>query len=220
VSTIAALHGGAAPNHYALHDAVCARWIDRLIYLPEIETDDLTDIDTVILPARLHRERLHAARPHLLDHLDHGGTIVVFGDQPVYSDHPHGWLPGVHWEHRPTNYWWWLDPDQPPPVVAAEPRHSLFDHIHITDATWHHHGILHPADGAETVISTPASEAILTIDKVTTPGTMIVTTLDPLYHHGSFFMPATTRFLTGFLPWLAGVPANPETRPYGRSATT
>jgi len=37
---------------------------------------------------------------------------------------------------------------------------------------------------------------------VTTGGQMILTTLDPFYHHGSHFMPATTRFLDGFLPWL------------------
>lgn len=67
MNTIAALYGGAAPNHYALHDPLCARWINRLIYLPEIEDEDLTNIHTVILPARLHREKLHAARPHLLD---------------------------------------------------------------------------------------------------------------------------------------------------------
>jgi hypothetical protein len=30
-----------------------------------------------------------------------------------------------------------------------------------------------------------------------------VSTLDPLSHFGSHFMPATERFLDGFLPWLA-----------------
>jgi len=26
--------------------------------------------------------------------------------------------------------------------------------------------------------------------------------LDPFFHHGTYFMPAATRFLDGFLPWL------------------
>ena len=39
------------------------------------------------------------------------------------------------------------------------------------------------------------------LDRVTTPGTLLVTTLDPTYHDGSYFMPATERFLDGFLPW-------------------
>jgi hypothetical protein len=37
----------------------------------------------------------------------------------------------------------------------------------------------------------------------TTPGTLIVATLDPISHYGSYFMPATERFLDGFLPWAA-----------------
>jgi hypothetical protein len=43
---------------------------------------------------------------------------------------------------------------------------------------------------------------ILYVDEVTTKGRMVVTSLDPFYHHGSHFMPATTRFLDGFLPWV------------------
>lgn len=31
-------------------------------------------------------------------------------------------------------------------------------------------------------------------------GRLVVTSLDPFYHHGSHFMPATTRFLDRFLP--------------------
>jgi hypothetical protein len=34
------------------------------------------------------------------------------------------------------------------------------------------------------------------------PGRLIAMTLDPCYHHGSHFMPATTTFLNGFLPAL------------------
>lgn len=30
---------------------------------------------------------------------------------------------------------------------------------------------------------------------------MIVTTLDPFYHTGSYFMPAAQRFLAGLLDW-------------------
>ena len=44
---------------------------------------------------------------------------------------------------------------------------------------------------------------MLYVDEVSTPGTLVVTTLDPMSHFGSYFMPATERFLDGFLPWLA-----------------
>jgi|TARA_R100000908_G_C3643589_1_gene78648 hypothetical protein len=55
--------------------------------------------------------------------------------------------------------------------------------------------------------------SVLYDDTVTTPGRMIVTTLDPMYHHGSHFMPATTRFLDGFLPWLKGMKPSSTRRP-------
>lgn len=33
-------------------------------------------------------------------------------------------------------------------------------------------------------------------------GRLIASTIDPHTHHGRRFMPATTRFLNGFYPWL------------------
>ena len=59
-----------------------------------------------------------------------------------------------------------------------------------------------PPPGARSVIDKLGQGSILYEDCVSTPGRMLVTSLDPCYHHGSYFMPATTRFLRGFLPWL------------------
>jgi hypothetical protein len=72
------------------------------------------------------------------------------------------------------------------------------------DCTWHYHGVLDPPDGAEVLVTLPGGEALLYVDRVSTPGTLVVSTLDPLSHYGGYFMPATERFLDGFLPWLAG----------------
>ena len=54
----------------------------------------------------------------------------------------------------------------------------------------------------EVLVSTDDGGAVLYIDQVSTKGTWINTTLDPDFHYGSYFMPATERFLRGFLPWL------------------
>jgi hypothetical protein len=51
-------------------------------------------------------------------------------------------------------------------------------------------------------VPTDDGAAVFYVDRVSAPGTLIVTTLDPLYHYGAHFMPATERFLDGFLPWL------------------
>jgi len=64
--------------------------------------------------------------------------------------------------------------------------------------------VLHPPEGAEVLVELPTGEALLYVDRVSTPGTLVVATLDPLSHYGSHFMPATERFLDGFLPWAAG----------------
>ncbi|WP_395021680.1 hypothetical protein [Dongia sp.] len=49
---------------------------------------------------------------------------------------------------------------------------------------------------------TESGQPILYIDQVSTAGRIVLTSLDPFYHHGSYFMPAATRFLDGFLPWM------------------
>ena len=100
------------------------------------------------MPERLHAGKLHAARPRLLEALDQGRTVVVFGEQSVYGEHPRGWLPGIDWSHRPTNYWWWLDPEATSGLHAHLPEHDLWRHLALEDATWHHHGILQAARGS------------------------------------------------------------------------
>ena len=128
---------------------------------------------------------------------DNGGIVVVFGPQPWE------WIPNQKWEERETNFWWWLEKDADSGIRLTSPENDLFNYITLADATWHQHGVYWPVEGAEKLISTVDGGAVLYIDKVSSKGTWIVTTLDPDYHFGSYFMPATERFLDGFLPWLA-----------------
>lgn len=114
-------------------------------------------------------------------------------------------LPGVRWEHRPTNFWWWLEPGADLGLHSPTPDHPLFDHLEIRDCTWHYHGVLDPPAGAQVLVALPTGEALLYVDEVSTAGTLVVATLDPLSHYGGHFMPATERFLDGFLPWAAAV---------------
>lgn len=201
---LTAVYGGAAEHHRALNTTKYARWLTKPVYLPELPDTDLSDCNTLLVPDRLHAGQLHTARPALLGHLHRGGTVVLFGPQAVLDEHPDDWLPGVRWEHQPTNFWWWLEDDATPPVTATAPDHPLFAHLSPADATWHHHGVLTPPEHAHTLIAARSGGAVLYTDEHSTQGTLVVTTLDPLYHFGSYFMPATERFLDGFLPWLGG----------------
>ena len=200
---VIAVYGGSAAHHRALHEPKYATWLAGTIYLPDVPDTDLSDHDVVIVPERLHAGKLHAARPRLMEALEAGRTVVVFGEQSVYGEHPREWLPGIDWTPTPTNYWWWLDPHATSGLHAHLPDHDLWRHLTLEDATWHHHGVLRPPAGAELLITHDDGGAVLYVDRVSAPGTLVVATLDPMSHFGSYFMPATERFLDGFLPWLA-----------------
>lgn len=201
---LVAVYGGSSAHHRALHEPKYARWLAGTVYLPELADADLSGYDVVLVPERLHAGLQDASRQRLLDTLARGGTVVLFGDQTVYAQRPRGWLPGVDWQHRPTNYWWWREPGATSGLRAHLPDHPLWRHITLDDATWHQHGVFQPPPGVDVLISTDDGGAVLYVDEVTTPGTLVVTSLDPMSHFGSYFMPATERFLDGFLPWLAG----------------
>lgn len=197
---IAAVYSGSAPHHRALTTPKYARHLDGgLVYLPDLAGTDLTGLDTLVVPERMHRGLLTGAAERVLALLEAGGTVVAFsGGEPIPE-----FLPGVRWEHRPTNFWWWLEPGAGLGLRSPSPRHPFFDHLTVRDCTWHYHGALDPPPGADVLVTLPGGEALLYVDRVSTPGTLVVSTLDPLSHFGGYFMPATERFLDGFLPWLA-----------------
>jgi hypothetical protein len=201
---LAAVYGGSAPHYRALTTDKYARHITGgLRYLPDLAKADLTGLDGLIVPERLHHDLLHAAAGTVRDLLDAGGTVIAFaGGEPVPE-----FLPGITWEHRPTNFWWWLEPGADMGLRTPVPDHPLFDHLTVRDCTWHYHGVLTPPEGAQALVTLPTGEALLYVDQVSTPGTLVVATLDPMHHFGSHFMPATERFLDGFLPWAAATAA-------------
>jgi hypothetical protein len=192
---LAALYGGSAQHHRSLHEPKYHQYFAEIIYLRDLAAHDLTAFDGLLIPERLHAPTMRAVAPHIMDMLIRGGTVIAFGEQPD------PWLPGICWEYRPTNFWWWRDPSARSRRVAVNPAHPFFRAVPLEAATWHQHGVFLPPEGAETVIATEDGAAVLYIDRVTTPGTLRVTSLDPMWHFASYFMPATERFLDKFLPW-------------------
>lgn len=196
---VAAIYGGTAFQHRTLNEPKYRRHIDELIYLLDLPSVDLTQFEVVIVPDRMHLIQLEKRREQFVQYLEQGGTVIAFGEQP------RAWLPGIRWEHRPTNFWWWLEPNARSGLVLTKPAHSLFRYITLDDATWHQHGVFWPPEGVETLITLEDGGVVLYVDRVSTAGTLIVTCLDPIAHFGSYFMPATERFLDGFLPWVSEV---------------
>ncbi|TNJ63215.1 hypothetical protein FE784_26480 [Paenibacillus hemerocallicola] len=194
---VAAIYGGNSHQHRTFTEPKYRRWLHGLIYLPELPHSSLDAYDVLLIPSQLHHRLLAESRGSISAFADRGGIVAAFGAQP------HDLLPAHNWEFRPTNFWWWLDKEAKSGLVLNRPGHDLFRYITLADATWHYHGVFSPPEGAEVLIGLEEGGAILYVDRVTTPGTLIMTTLDPEFHYGSYFMPATERFLDGFLPWLA-----------------
>ena len=195
MSRLGMLYLGSAQQHFVLEDPKYGQHVDERIYMLDLPTAPLDHLDGLIVPCRAHQPKLYASAERVQSVLERGGTVALFGEQPQ------AWLPGIQWEHRPTNFWWWREGGKSG-LVAAMPRHSLFEYMMLDDATWHYHGIFTPPPGAESVIEIEDGGTILYVDRVSTPGTLIVTSLDPIFHVGSNFMPAAARFLERFLPWM------------------
>ncbi len=195
--SILAINPGAYYHLESLEGQRYAHYFDRLVRPEELGDIDLSSFDVVLVPCRTPADRMLPYADKLKAYLDQGGTVVATGE----SDQ-HLWLPGIRFTPQPTNWWWWLTPGADLGVRIAAPEHGLFQHLGQADLSWHLHGWFDVPTGAEVLAVNGAGQPILYIDEVTTRGRMVITSLDPFFHHGSHFMPATTRFLDGFLPWM------------------
>ncbi|MEV8455752.1 hypothetical protein AB0467_13980 [Streptomyces sp. NPDC052095] len=199
------LHGGSFSQLTTLADPAVRVWRPRELYLPEVAEGDFDGLDTLVVSDRLHPRLLARAVPWVLKVAERGGTVVVLG-----KNGDCGWIPGLR-GFRPaeTNFWWWRAPGGDNGVRRSGDGHEAWDHLTGRSVRWHYHGLLEPPVGATVLACTeletegdPATRQVLLYeDLVSTPGRLIVTTMDPVYHHGSRFMPGATQLLFGLLRW-------------------
>lgn len=194
---IAVIYSGHAPHYRTFHEPKFAQYINKLIYLPEFEETDLTPYDVLIVPSQLNSKLLLKAAPKIHAFADSGKVVVAFGPQPW------DWLPNQNWEHRPTNFWWWLEENADSGLRVKNEDHPFHKHFKLEYCIWHQHGVFWPPAHATTLVATADNGSVLYIDAQSSNGTWIITTLDPDYHFGSYFMPATEQFLEALFPWLS-----------------
>lgn len=206
---MAGIDGGTYFHHRTMREAPFAHHFDEVIYVRDVPFADLSAYDIVLVPSRLNAHQIAPLAEQLLDFCRGGGTLVAMGE----TDHEK-WLPNTKVTPLETNFWWWLTPGADLGVRIAKPDHRLFDYIDRAAATWHLHGYFHLAGNEVSLIEESNGNCMLFEDATTyAPGRLVATTLDPCYHHGSHFMPATSRFLHGFLRWLKdGEPGFPPQR--------
>lgn len=195
--SILAVHPGAYYHIESFEAPRYAGLFDRLVRPEDLAAERLEDHAVVLIPCRTPADRMEPHKQQLRAYLDSGGTIIATGESESQL-----FLPGIKFTPQPTNFWWWLTPGADLGVRITKPEHSLFERLAQRDVTWHLHGWFDVPDGAEVLAVNGENKPILYIDEVTTRGRMIITSLDPFFHHGSHFMSATTRFLDGFLPWM------------------
>ncbi len=194
---IALLDGGTYYHHRTFHTEALRPYIDRAIYVRELDDAALADCDALIVGCRTNPDLLVAQRECFARFLAAGRTLVAMGETAS-----HLWLEGVRWSPCEVNFWWWQQPGADSGLRLVAPQHRLFRHISLADATWHQHGSFQPPPGAVSLIDKVGAGSVLYEHDRGAAGRLIVTSLDPMYHHGSHFMPAASRFLQGFLPWL------------------
>ncbi len=217
--TILAVDGGTYFHHFSYADPQVARFIARRVHVRELATVALADFDVVLLPCRMDPDALlpHAAR--LRAYLDGGGTVVSLNAEGAEE-----FLPAVTFAPAEVNFWWWLSPDVDPGIRVTRPNHPLFRHVQAGDVVWHYHGVLTPPPGAVSLVEVEGRGSLFYVDRVSTAGRLVVSTLDPVFHHGSNFMPSATRLLYGLMPWLAegdlGDTMTPVVAPEGAIAAT
>jgi hypothetical protein len=178
-----------------------ARYIDAALYLRALDSVDLTDYRAIVVPDFSNRELLQQHAEQLNAYLARGGFLVVF--EPNRMDR---WLRVVEvpWFQRETEDWqWWRKPGHRLEVYQPEPKHPLVEAIDVAAMAWHFNGAFRFVDGAVPILNLDNDEGCIMYDqRLASGGRLMASTLDPHSHHGRRFMPATTRFLNGFYPWL------------------
>jgi len=144
-----------------------------LVVAPERIAGALGPDDVLFVPCRTPPPRMIAQRGVLAAHLAAGGTIVAMGESR--SDL---WLPQVAFTPTDTNWWWWLTPGADLGVRIAS-AHPLLEGMADAEVTWHLHGHFDPPAGAQVLVCDGMGRAIAYEDRSSTPGRMILTSLDP-----------------------------------------
>lgn len=181
-------YGGSLPEHRVIEDPRFAPWFAKTVYLPDLTAESLADLDGLYVPEGSNHRRLLAASEPVGRFLERGGTVLVFGDHPV------GWIPNLSWEFRPAL--------ASPKLMADCTELSYHAAVPSIEKIWHHHGVLRPPPGAQTLLWTEDGAGVLYLDRVSTGGTILATTLDPMRHAGETLHLGASTYLELFLPWV------------------
>ncbi|MFK0276590.1 hypothetical protein ACIQUG_23165 [Ensifer sp. NPDC090286] len=175
-------------------------YIDDLIYIHDLPRFDLSTYAAVIMPDAMDAAAPIPHRQQLNAYLKGGGFLVV--SLQGHAD----WLeiPGLEWTPGNCRDWLWWTKGERLEVSFTQPLHPITDSIPLSHMSWHWGGSYNVPEGARSILEIDGGRGSLFLDFPSLPGggRLLLSTLDPHSHNGQRFMPATTRFLQSFYPWL------------------
>lgn len=175
-------------------------YIDDLIYIHDLPRFDLSTYAAIIMPDAMDAAAPIPHRQQLNAYLKGGGFLVV--SLQGHAD----WLeiPGLEWTPGNCRDWLWWTKGERLEVSFTQPLHPITDSIPLSHMSWHWGGSYSVPEGARSILEIDGGRGSLFLDFPSLPGggRLLLSTLDPHSHNGQRFMPATTRFLQSFYPWL------------------
>ncbi|MDF2372109.1 MAG: hypothetical protein P1V21_15105 [Rhizobiaceae bacterium] len=197
--SIAYLHWGSAYQLRSFQDF--SHYIDEQIYLGDLGQVDLNQFAAIIVADAMDSVTIAAHARQLNNYVRNGGFLIVFfqGNADWIDVVPLNWRP-----HTTKDWLWWMKPGQRLEIHQPEPSHPICDHIPLSNMSWHWGGAYALDKNGQSILNLDEGDASLFLDfrNIEGGGRLMVSTLDPHSHNGQRFMPATTRFLQGFYPWL------------------
>ena len=186
-------------SHHAFAQMPRYRDHFRLVYVHDLNAEELAQAPAVVVPFQSNQAALAAKRDLFFDYLAQGGRVAVFGDSRE------DFLPAT-WEDRPiNNYWWKTNPEQPP-VRWTLPDHPLYSKLGPRHALWHCHGVYTQIPtGAVAVQKTP-NDDIVTWQSEAYGGLLFASTKDPIVEHGIQQIRHLENYLDAFVAWF-GTPS-------------
>lgn len=196
------LHGGAHFQLATLADPFVRNIQVHPVHIRDREQvlDALTEAEEVFVADRLRPDLLLPLGRELCAVRERGGSLVVSGENDL------SWLPGFEVRRRPTVFWWWRTGEDSL-LRIQDAAGDYADYFSPKALVWHYHGVLSGPEGAVSLVDKLTDDAAdrdgstILIDE-SGAGRVLVTTMDPVYHHGSGFMPGATQLLYGALRWL------------------
>ncbi|MDY3245382.1 hypothetical protein [Campylobacter sp.] len=198
MNKIIALNSGSSFHINSLTKGILSKELYKIPYLKELCKNDVKDADILWVSCTSPVDLLIEKKRIFIDYLQDGKTLVVTG-----RNDPHLWLEGIEEVQLPFNFWWWLDKNEQIDALKDDENAKIFNYIDFKDMLWHFHNGYKKLPNSSSAIKYKYDDKISIFQEASyMGGKLILSSLDPLFHHGSFFMPNATKLAIAMIKYL------------------